>query len=485
MEDLLRKIEKFIDRHDLLAAGGRVLVACSGGPDSLALLSLFLDMREKHGFIVWAAHFNHGIRGEAAREDARFVADFCAAREVPFYLGEEDVPAYAAHEGLSLETAARKQRYSFLRRIARQMGPDAVIATAHQADDQAETVLMRLLRGTGIEGLAAMRPKAGGVIRPLLGTTRLEIEAYCESKGLEPRWDSTNEVPDATRNKLRLQILPMLRQEINPSVNEALCRLASIAAETGDFLRGKAGAAWGDTVRFVADAWEIDCRMFQKRPAAVRQAMLRMLAERLHIQTLCGEAHYEALHSLVMEGRTGARLMLPDRVTAEAGYGAVRLLREKDATSVADWPAMEIVVPGETRIEKLGLSIITTMPETCPGELGPTAVAVDAGALPGKWMVRPRRPGDVIEVENGTQKVKKLLIDRKVPRKERGLIPIFTDDDRIFWVGGIRQAALGRVTEDTQRIVCLMMCWDSVPSADALMEEPEIGLEDREEENQV
>ncbi len=484
MEDLLRKTEKFIDRYELLAPGGRVLVACSGGPDSLALLSILLEIREKRELTVFAAHLNHGIRGESAREDAQFVEEFCTVRNVPFFLGEEDVPAYAEKEGLSLETAARKRRYSFLRRTARQIGPGTVIATAHQADDQAETVLMRVIRGTGIEGLAAMRPKAGDVIRPLLGASRSEIEAYCAEKGLFPRRDDTNEVPDATRNKLRLQVLPLLRQEINPSVTEALCRLATIAAETGDFLRGKAGAAWGDTIHFASDAWEIDRRLFVKRPAAVRQTMLRMLAERLHIQTICGEVHYDALHSFILEGRTGASLTLPDGVTAESGYEKVRLLREKPVPAL-EWPATEIVVPGETRIDELGLSIIATLPNSCPAELGPTAVAVDAAALTGKWLVRPRRPGDIIEVESGTQKVKKLLIDRKVPRQERSAIPVFTADDRIFWVGGIRQAAFGRVTENTERVVCLMMCWDTVLATEVPAEDIVAERESREEEKQA
>ncbi len=480
MEDLLRKTEKYIERYDLLTKDSRVLVACSGGPDSMALLSLLLDIREKRGGTVWAAHFNHGIRGDAAREDAQFVADFCEARNVPFCLGEEDVLAYAEQEGLSLETAARVRRYAFLRKTARQMGPGTVIATAHQADDQAETVLMRILRGTGIEGLAAMRPKSNGIIRPLLGITRAEIEAYCEDKGLSPRWDATNEVPDATRNKLRLQVLPMLRQEINPSVSEALCRLALIAAETGDFLRGKAGAAWGDTVRSVDGLWEIDRRMFRKRPPAVRQTMLRMLAERLRIQSLCGESHYESLHELIAEGRTGAVLSLPGRVTAEVCYETVRILRETEAALTTEWPAVELVVPGETRIDSLGLSIIATRPEDKPGELGPTAIAVDAEALKGTWLVRPRKPGDVIEVENGTQKVKKLLIDRKIPRRERSAIPIFTADDRVFWVGGVRQASFGRVTDGTNQIVCLMMCWDTVSTVEASSEDSlEVGEEEK------
>ena len=263
MAELLAKDEAFCKQNSLFAPGTAVLAACSGGPDSLALLHLLLSLRERWQLQLAAAHFEHGIRGAASLADAAFVRDFCQARGVPFYLGQADVPGYASAQQLSLETAARTLRYRFLRSTAAKLGEGTRIATAHQADDQAETVLMRILRGTGVDGLAGIAPRAGELIRPLLCATRAEIEAYCRQQGLEPRHDATNDVPDCTRNRLRLELLPQLAAEYNPDISAALCRLAAIASEESSFIASASAAAWeqavlpsaADSVRLSLAAW--------------------------------------------------------------------------------------------------------------------------------------------------------------------------------------------------------------------------------------
>ena len=232
---MIEEALRYARAQGLLHHGMHVLVACSGGPDSLALLDILLRLRGRLRLALTVAHFEHGIRGASSEGDASFVAAFCKERGVPCFIGHGDVPSAARAQGKSLELAARELRYAFFWQTMARVGAD-VLATAHHADDQAETVLMRILRGTGLDGLSAMKPREGKKIRPLLFARRAEILAYCGARGLEPRHDATNDLPDCTRNVLRLKVLPYLQQSCNPEVARALCQLAELARADCDYL---------------------------------------------------------------------------------------------------------------------------------------------------------------------------------------------------------------------------------------------------------
>ena len=229
---LAHRLYEHVRREGLLPRGAHVVVACSGGPDSLALLSLLLELRPLLSLTVTAAHYEHGIRGGASAEDAAFVRRFCAARAVPCIVESGDVPQAAARASESLETAARRLRYAFLERTRGRVDA-SLIVTAHHADDQAETVLLHLLRGTGLDGLAGIpaRDAARHLVRPLLPFPKQELVDYCRARGFSPRHDATNDVPDALRNRVRLSLLPELARAYNPAIRQGLCRLADIAAE--------------------------------------------------------------------------------------------------------------------------------------------------------------------------------------------------------------------------------------------------------------
>lgn len=323
LEKLLKNTAAYCEAEGLVAPGDGVLVACSGGPDSLALLDIFarLSGLAAYDFRVEVAHFEHGIRQDgSSREDASFVEAFCRERQLPCHLEHEDVPAWAASKGLSMETAARNRRYAFLERV-REARRLTSIATAHQADDQAETVLMRILRGTGTEGLAAMRPRARGrlpLIRPLLFATRAEIEEYCRQRGLSPRRDKTNGEPACTRNRLRLETIPQLKQEYNPQLVRALCQLAAISAEETDYLEEQADEVWplvmaGDCLKAEA---------LRSLPAVLQRIVLRRLWQQ---ETGSSQdlpyAHVERLRQMLFNGHSGSQQQLPH------GY-VMRLHRE-------------------------------------------------------------------------------------------------------------------------------------------------------------
>ncbi|OGS71022.1 MAG: tRNA lysidine(34) synthetase TilS, partial [Firmicutes bacterium RBG_13_65_8] len=231
-------------RYHLFSPGDRVLVAVSGGPDSMAMLNVLLELAPDLGFELGVAHFNHRIRGEASDADARFVAGISAQLGVALHRGEADVPALAVEGRLSTETAAREARYAFLRRTAAACAYSR-IAVGHTRDDQAETVLLAVIRGSGLAGLGGMAPLAGDVARPLLEATRTEVMAYLEARGLAFRTDETNLSLDHTRNRLRHVLVPILETEFNPDVKGALARLAGtlradedyLAQATSDFMR--------------------------------------------------------------------------------------------------------------------------------------------------------------------------------------------------------------------------------------------------------
>ena len=455
--DLEHRADAFARRNGVFASGSRVVVACSGGPDSLALASVLLNLRDSWRLSLRIAHFEHGIRGADSVADAEFVRAFAEEHGVPCDVVHEDIPAYAARERLSLETAARNRRYAFLEKTASAMGTGALIATGHHAGDQAETVMMHLLRGSGIDGLAGMRPRKGNRIRPLLFATRLEILRYLEKKGLKPRWDETNFRTDSARNRVRLEVLPALRR-YSPSVDEALCRLADAEAETADFLRTTVDAVWEKMVEKRKGAICLRRSVYGSQPAAVRKAVLRRLAEETGLRQSLFYPHYAAIDALCLSGGTGKSLALPQGQTAECRYGEV--LFRKAAKASAEWEEMELSLSGVTRVDAIGLTICASPWE--PGGLIPDASAVvDVEALRLPLIVRRRHDGDSFRLENGgRQKVKSLLIDRKVPRELRKRVPIFTAGGDIFWVGGLRRAPVALVTEKTRRAVLLRLVWD-------------------------
>ena len=224
----MKTITDLVSRYDMLPKGSRVLCAVSGGADSMCLMHWLSDNAEALGISVAAAHFEHGIRGDESLRDMAFVEEACRANGIQLFIGRGDVPLYAEEKAIGLEEAARELRYEFLERTAEENGFGR-IATAHNADDNAETVIFNLARGSGAAGICGIPPVRGNIVRPLLETTRAEIERYLEERGVSHIEDSTNSSQQYSRNKIRLQIMPVLR-EINPSVSKAILR-------TGDMLR--------------------------------------------------------------------------------------------------------------------------------------------------------------------------------------------------------------------------------------------------------
>jgi len=306
-----------------LPKGSRVLVACSGGPDSLALLHVLAELARGRGLTLCVAHLDHGLRGARGMADARFVARQAAKLGLEARVEALDGRAFLRQHGLAGEDGLRRMRHAFLARAARALKCDA-IALGHTADDQAETVLLRLIRGTGLTGLAAMRPRRGRVLRPVLEASRADVLAYLKDRRLRPRRDETNTDPSFRRNVLRADILPRLAH-LNPQIARVLASLAERAAEHAEFvqiqaaqaLRASGGRVATGQIRLVA-------RKLLAYHRVVREAVFALVFRRLSGPDAgLTRRHLSALDSLVVRGHDGARVALPGSVTARLTRGRV------------------------------------------------------------------------------------------------------------------------------------------------------------------
>jgi tRNA(Ile)-lysidine synthase len=454
--DMLKKVKAWIDRYNLLPPGSIVLAACSGGPDSLALVHILSKLCLEYNFTLAVGHVDHMFRGRESAEDAGFVADFCRQLSLTCYQTAIDVPRFIEESGLSAEEAARLMRYSYLRKVARELG-GAVIATGHHRDDQAETVLMHLLRGSGGDGLSGMKARNADIIRPLLSVTRSEIEAYCAEKSWQPRIDSTNLTAEYLRNDIRLNLLPLLRREYNQAITDALCRTAEIIGDEHDLVRQAADAAWPQAVKVEnSSQWIIEVSAIACLHIAVQRELFRRIIEKKqgHLKGITF-LHVEKLIQLSLSGETGSILELPGRCIFRKEY--TRVLVE----TVGGRTAARIALPGI----RLTVPGITTLPD---GRLAEARlyferpVKKSAGTAVFDWQklrqpitIRTRLAGDRFHPlgMTGSKKVKDFFIDAKVPRRARDEALIFCDDDQIIWIGGYRQAEYGKVTNTTKEFL--------------------------------
>jgi tRNA(Ile)-lysidine synthase len=332
---LPERVRQTVRARSLFTSGDGVVVAVSGGPDSLALLDVLHALGPEWSLRLVVAHLDHGIRPDAA-EDAAFVAEMAAQLGLPSAIGCADVPAIARAQRLSLEEAGREARYDFLARTAREHGCDR-ITTGHTADDRVETVLLNLARGTGLDGLAgipACRPLSAGVtqvavVRPLIDCWRREVLAYCAKRGLSPRHDVTNDLPDPTRNRIRRELLPWLERELSPAIKSRLLRLASLVEEEGALLRGVAREL---LVRATLSRSETELRLDAEVLAAAPPALARR-ALREAIRELYGELRaldWESSDALLRlaRGELCTAITLPESGITAARRGPTLLLRK-------------------------------------------------------------------------------------------------------------------------------------------------------------
>ena len=399
---MLNKLATFLEENQMLQPGDVLICAVSGGADSVALLFAMYLLKDKLGIHLSAAHFNHHLRGSESDRDARFVEEFCSGLGIPLYMGEGTV----IPEEKGLEAAARDARYAFLK------GLPGKIATAHTADDNAETVLLHLVRGTGLKGLGGIPPVSGKLLRPMLTVTRREVESFLREYNLKHVEDSSNESDAFLRNRIRHSVMPLLRRE-NPRIGENLSRLALGLRLDEDYLEDQASGPLPGV-----------SSLRQLHPA-VRRRYLRLFLEDSGVREP-EQSHIELAESLVFSHNPSARGNFPGGKTIAREYDRLVLLEEND-----ELPERRLTCPGRTELPEAGLAAVCTPAESL--ENGPEVFTV----VPrGQMVLRSRRSGDVLRLSGGRKLLKKRMIDQKIPAARRGRIPVLCDDAGILGVWG-------------------------------------------------
>lgn len=417
---MLNKVSAFINRYGLIKPGDSVVCAVSGGADSVALLWTLYLLRDKLQITLSAAHFNHGLRGEESDRDQRFVEQLCRDYQIPLFVGSARVTAREK----GLEAAAREARYRYFASLS------GKIATAHTADDNAETVVMHLIRGTGLLGLGGISPVRGNVIRPMLSVTREDVLAFLQEYHLSWVEDSTNAHNAFLRNRIRHNVMPLLRQE-NPRLAENLSEMALRLRRDEEVLQ-----------RQISDCLP-NVSVLRQMDEPIRRRQLCAFLER------CGVKEPEAEHIALAE-----QLVFSDKPSARGSFpGNVTICRNYD------------------RLEKLeSAAPIGEIPFSCPGEVTLNN-SVKISCRPaqekvlqwnrftvypsGNMVVRARRPGDNMRLSGGTKSLKAIFVDRKIPASQRDQIPVIADSQGVLGVYGIG-ANLDRISGNTQPVEIIM-----------------------------
>ena len=393
---MLNNLRAFNRTHRLIEKGDRIVCAVSGGADSMALLwSLYL-LKEEGDLTVEAAHFNHHLRGEESDRDEAFVRDFCEGYGIPLYVGSAEVRP--GKKGL--EAAAREARYAFLRNLP------GKIATAHTADDNAETILLHLVRGTGLKGLGGIMPRNGNVIRPLLSVTRAQVEELLEEYCVSHIEDSSNETDQFLRNRLRHGVMPLLRQE-NPRIAENLSAMALRLRQDEEALSSMADP-------------HADISALRAQSPAVRARSLEQFLKASGVREPEG-VHIEQAEALVFSNNPSARADFPG-VTITRRYDRLEVAKAEEAPAETELPMGETIAFGPWAITCTEADSIINDERTF------------TLSAHGPIRVRSRRTGDSLRLEGGSKSLKKRFIDKKIPAGQRGLLPVLEDDRGILAV---------------------------------------------------
>jgi tRNA(Ile)-lysidine synthase len=462
---IVPKMLDFVRQHHLLADSDRILVAVSGGPDSVALLHLLLDLRDEFSLYLEVAHLQHGIRGEEAKQDARFVAELAESLKLPFHLKEIDLPRMKSNAGRgNLEAWAREERFRFFAEVARERKLDKV-ATAHTQDDQAETVLMWLLRGTGMKGLGGMSPVhrhrvATGdstdtltVIRPLLEVSKTEIVEYLDERKLNYRVDRSNLDSSLLRNWIRLELLPKIQQRVGRGFSARLSHQAELLRDEDSLLAELARKSYEG----MHDSNSLSRGAVLREPKALQRRILRHWIGRTrgHLRGL-EFVHIDELLRLIKEGPSQGRMSIPGGWELVREYETLKLAKASRSLKRICY-TYELSIGTVLPIPEAGIQLYSEQVDSSFGPMptGPMEALFDLEALPRRLVVRNFRPGDRFEPfgMSGHKKVKHLFIDKKVPLSVRASLPLLATGAEVLWIPGYGRSDIARLTDKTTSVL--------------------------------
>ena len=457
---MLKKVRDYMREHEMTAPGDAVIVALSGGADSVCLLTVLKQLATPE-FLLRAVHVHHGIRGAEADRDEAFAQKLCESLSVPLCVAYCHVPAYAAEHGLSEEEAGRILRYQVLEKEAGKWeqelpaGSRVKIALAHHRDDNAETILHHLLRGSGLTGLAGIRPVQGRRIRPLLCVGREEIRAHLEAGHISWCEDSTNQSPDYTRNRIRSQVLPLLKTAVNEQAEEHILQAGQIIGQADAYLRQQAEEIWHEAVcGREEDLAAIPLTAFARQPEILKTYLIRHMLDQLHPGWKdIGSRHFTAIAELAGKP-VGSRLDLPGGLMARTGYETLEIVRKTEReVSVKTESGADGEIHGRQTVPELHMTVFSRQKDQ---EIPKNQYTkwFDYDKIKGTLSVRTRRTGDYLILPSGGSKtIARYMIDEKIPKEKREQILLLAEGSHVLWVVGFRISEYYKIEEHTENIL--------------------------------
>lgn len=459
--ELVQRVDATLRAHEMLSESERVLVAVSGGVDSMTLLHVLRHLAADWGLKLSVAHLDHGMRPESA-DDAQFVADHARSLGLPIVQDAIDVPAIIDRDSGSPEAVAREARYRFLREAARTTTASTV-ALGHTLDDRVETFFINVLRGAGVSGLAGMPATRSECdlryVRPLIDCSRAQIEAYAERAGVPYREDPSNRDPKYERNRVRHELMPLL-ETFNPRVREAVGRATEALSDVDDYLHADADRLLDRSRIEVTDTGRVwDAAPLRAAHRGLRRQALRQAIVRIN-QAIVGVTteHIEALADLLHQARSGRSVSLPGGLWARYQADQLIINRSKSHTESVPPVSVPLERDGTIEVPQLGWRLsVDELPGSHPEPAGRLEARLDADTMVGPLAVRNRRPGDRVRPLGlgGTKKVQDVFVDAKVPRYCRDRVPLVCDDQGILWIVGHCASERALVTPSTKRTLRL------------------------------
>ncbi|MDO4942615.1 MAG: tRNA lysidine(34) synthetase TilS [Lachnospiraceae bacterium] len=456
----MKQMKAYIRKYNLIKNGDKIVVAFSGGPDSVYLLMGLLDLKKELDISLVAVHINHKLQ-RIAEEHAEFVREFCEEHDVPLYYYEKDINSYAKQCKISIEEAGRKFRYQKFYEVKKMLGFDS-IAVAHHQDDRAETVLYRLARGTGWKGLAGIRAVQNGIIRPMLEISKQDIVKYLEQAGQKYNIDPSNQDIFYARNRIRHQIIPELKQ-VNPQAVRHICDLAEQMDEIGDYLEAEIRVYYDRCVEQKKDRWIISIYELEKCHAFMQKEILKKaLAGAAGRERDLSRRHIQDLMQLA-GAQTGRKVDLPYQVEAWKQYDHL-ILQKKDPYGGSE--EIFIIEEGEYKIPFangiLKAKITQKNEEILQNMYTKT---FDYDKINHSMAVRTYREGDyfIMNRQGQHKKLNRYFIDQKIPGDQRRRIPIVADGSHVMWIIGRRVSEAYQVTQETKSI--LQLSWEPMEEA--------------------
>lgn len=419
-------IVKTINTHNLIEKGDHVVIGLSGGPDSVCLFSALYELADELGITMEAVHVNHKFRPGAAEEDAEFVQKFCEGFGIECSQYVFDCIAMAKEQGKTVEEVGRDVRYLAFDEVAEKASGPVKIAVAQNADDQCETMLFRLIRGTGPDGLASIAysrksDKGIDIVRPLLDVKKKDILEYCEEKNLSPRIDYTNSNTLYTRNRIRLELIPYIEENFNPAFSDSLVRLSRLLNDDKEYM-------WQQThseLEKMRKDGGVDCSKLTEQPVSIKSRIVMELAKEAGLYEDVTMTHIDAALYIAEKNETSLKADFPSGYEAVVQYGVLRI-RKKGEASLSEGKLMKASFDKQALIDQFGTAEIT---------------------------VRTRKPGDYIRLASGRKKLKELFIDMKIPQEKRDHISLACIGSEVLWAAGVRYSSEYKVKEDTRDVV--------------------------------